>query len=164
MTIFRRRIVDIGLAGQVGAAGSLSATVQMGIQPMVRGYVFATRRLRDAVNRSDALDIYAALFEVSSWLDSLSERDAGLNGRDDVQAAKFARNRTHHQWASGVQNDGGEWRWRPLENLPVPDDPKHRNTKLEPVYQRRLERNRVVEVFDRLERFVVALAPGVDLS
>lgn len=66
---------------------------------MVRGYVLATRRLRDGVNRSQVDDIYAALFEVINWLDSLSERDAGLNSRDEVQAIKFVRNRTHHHWA-----------------------------------------------------------------
>lgn len=136
----------------------------MGIAPMVRGYVLAVRRLRDGVNRSHANDIYIALFEATNWLDSLGERDAGLNSREEVQAIKFIRNRTHHQWASAVQNQDGHWRWRPLDNLPVPENPKHRNARSEPLYIRHLADKPVTEAFDVVQPRVVALAPDVDLN
>jgi hypothetical protein len=152
------------MAAEIDTASPISATVQMGLQPMVRGYVLANRRLHNAVERSHAFDIYAALFEVSHWIDSLSERDTGLNGRDQVQAVKFARNRSHHEWASAVQNTAEEWTWRPLENLPIPEKSFHRNAKLEPIYQQHLEGTRVVDVFDQLEPFVVALAADADLT
>jgi hypothetical protein len=163
-TMIRRIIRLTGIASEVNVAGSMRAAVLMNIAPMVRGYVLANRRLHSAVTRSDAPDLYIALFEIVNWLDSLSERDKSLNSRNEVQAVKLPRNRTHHQWASAVQNTAGVWTWRPLENLPLPEEPKNRNEKLEPIYQRHLEGKPVVDVFDRLEPFVVALAPDVDLS
>jgi hypothetical protein len=160
----RRIVRTLGIVSEVNVVGSIRAAVLMNIAVLVRGYVLALRRLHDAVTESHANDIYVALFEASNWLDSISERDAGLNSRAELQAVKFVRNRTHHQWASAVQLQDEEWRWRPLENLPVPDDPKHRNAKLEPLYERHLAGRPVVDVFDGLEPHVTALAPDADLS
>jgi hypothetical protein len=146
---------------------SARGVVRMGTATMVRGYVLATRRLRDAVDRSHPEDIYIALFEATNLLDSLSEEpiseEPRLNSRGEVQAIKLLRNRTHHQWASAVRrHDDGNWRWRPLGELAF--DPEYKNEKLKPSYKRHLEGKPVVETFRQLEPHVTALAPNVDLS
>jgi hypothetical protein len=162
--MIRRIVHTLGIESAVNMSDSIRAAVLMNIAVLVRGYVLAIRRLRDAIERSHPPDIYAGLFEASNWLDSLSERDAGINSRADLQAVKFVRNRTHHQWASAVQLKDGVWQWRPPENLPLPDDPRHRNEKLEPGYQRHLADKPLIDVFDSLESYVTALAPDTDLT
>jgi hypothetical protein len=164
LRMIKRVIRPLRMLAKGKVSGPIHSAVLMNVAVMVRGYVLATGRLGDAVDRSHVNDIYAALFEVTNWLESLSERDAGLNSRGDVQAIKFARNRTHHHWASAVQRQDDEWTWRPLDNLPVPEQPKHRNAKLEPLYVRHLAGRPVVDAFGALEPAVIALAPDVDLN
>ena len=74
--LVKRLIRRLGLVAEVNTVASIQAVVLMNIEPMVRGYVLANRRLHDAVARSFAPDIYIALFEISNWLDSLSELTA----------------------------------------------------------------------------------------
>ena len=161
-----RRVIrarEIKILGGATVTAELRAAALMNIRVMVRGYVLAVRRLHDAVERSHAEDIYAALFEATNWLDSLSERDSGFNSRDEVKGVKYVRNRAHHQFASLVQLQNNEWRWRPLENLPLPDERRHHNRKLEPFCKRHLADSSVTAIFETIEPYVVALAPDVDL-
>jgi hypothetical protein len=163
MAHFLRRIVDQGINAIVVSQATIAATVQMGLEPMVRGYVLAVRRLEYAVNGPRADDVYIALFEASNWLVSIAARTQLEN--DDEEAVRLARNRTHHQWASAVQQDAsGAWTWRPLENLPTPEEAKYRGATLEPKYRTQLANKPVIEVFRRLQPQIEALAPGTDLT
>jgi hypothetical protein len=154
----------VGLSAGLTLVGSLEAKVMMGSQPMVRGYVKAVDRLADALAAGAARpdDVYAGLFEASHWLSSISDRFPNqFKLSPQAQAIRYARNVTHHNWASAVEWDTlNGWRWRDVNLLPSPV----RNPDLRADYMQQLQGRPVIDGFRAVQYRVVKLAPGVDLT
>jgi hypothetical protein len=152
---------------------------------MLFGFNEATKRWREAIKTRSPIRTYTAMFEALTWAASLDERVAdnwapygqilGFRWRGQIPQAeimagvRFARNRSHHQWANTVdllttKADGfpikhPEWRWRAADDLPT-RDPKHPDPSGDRVYREQLERKHVghtldvlSEVFSTLQRF-----------
>jgi hypothetical protein len=154
-----RKIVTLGVATEVNTAATIRAVVVKNISVPVRGYIGAVRRLEAAVARGDATpdDVFIAIFEAGNWLSSIAKQP-GLTSDPLVRGLNFARNRTHHQFASIAEWDGRTWIWR-VANLPEPVNERHRDEKRRPLYEQHLAGNPVLDVFRRLEPKVTALAP-----
>jgi hypothetical protein len=58
------------MAATVGWAAEIRAGLRMGLPAMVRGYVLSVRRLAKAVSVPKAGDVYIALFEAVSPIES----------------------------------------------------------------------------------------------
>jgi hypothetical protein len=148
----------------------------MPVEWMARGFAGAVRRFRDAdeLGRvAHANDIprtaqvaSIALFEASTWMDSLAERFSGLVSDPHVRAFQFARMRTHHQWADAIFFDPAQFAyvWRPESNLPPPEDPAFQRPKLERLYADLLAGRPIRDVLGRLEKRVTELVPEADLE
>ncbi len=154
---------DVGPSGPAamrlsGGAPRVVLTLPLGC--MIRGYVQAVRRFEAAASESPeaAWDVYAALFEASHWIDSLASR-TDLASDAQVQAFRFVRHRTHHHFSAAVFFDEAstEWTWGPAANMPLPEDPKYRQEKLERPYEQLLAGRPVREVMHHIEKLVVAL-------
>jgi hypothetical protein len=88
------------------SADAPRVSITMPVEWMLTGFHRALDRLRRAAGETSAetaRDVSIALFEVSSWLDSLNDRFPQLKGSPHVRALLFARNRTHHQFAEPVE-------------------------------------------------------------
>jgi hypothetical protein len=144
-------------------------------EAMLFGFDEATKRWREAIKTRNTIRSYAAMFEALTWAASLDERVAddwapdgqtlGFRWRGQVPQAeiiagvRFARNRSHHQWANTVdllttKADGfplkyQEWRWRAADNLP-PGDPKHPDPYGDRVYREQLEGEHIGRALDVL--------------
>jgi hypothetical protein len=142
--------------------GTPKITVTMPLEIMVRGFVLAVRRYEAAVAGEHAVDVYIALFEAFAWFDSLDERSQ-LSGTDEGRAMRFARQRTHHQWAAAAHPAIGGWRWFKLDILPSAD-PKHPSLAGERLYRKVLEQRPVIDALRRVEVAVRKLAPDAELT
>ena len=131
----------------------------------IRGYVQAVRRFEAAASESPeaARDVYIALFEACHWIDSLAERTE-LSSDAKVRAFQFVRNRSHHVFATAVSFDqaSNEWMWGSVANMPLPDNPRHRQEGLEQLYEHVLAGKPVRDVLRHIEKLVVALDPTED--
>lgn len=138
---------------------TIHLSVAKGLDVTVDGYVRAVERLKDAITRNDSDGVYISVTEAVNWLTSL-RIPAALQGDADVVALTFARDRSHHQWASIVYRDEhtGEWLWRSAAGLPASLDPKHQSLKKKPCYEKWLERKTVLEDFGRLETTIAPRA------
>jgi hypothetical protein len=156
-----REIVKAGAATARFSAGAARISVTLPYAWMIRGYVHAVRRY-DAASQTNARDLCIALFEATTWLDSLRQR-GGLTCDDDLAALQYVRIRTHHQWAAAVYFDReqGTWVWYPASNFPSPNERQH--PKLEARYERRLAGKPVRDVLSRIEARVIALDPDAEL-
>jgi hypothetical protein len=142
-------------SGIIAASTTVSAVVAVVKSPgwAVAGFRAALERCR-AANTPEA-DISHPLFEVVTWLDSLVGQRPELNGNTSIRAAVFARARYHHHWASIVYFDEhGERRWRPLGQLPIPNDPRHMNEGGARTYESVLAGKPLFPVLARIERAV----------
>lgn len=74
---------------------------------LARGFIAAHDRLHEGLRGVEAEAAFAPLFETLSWLDALllSEdiKPNTQDGRELIEALKFARGRIHHQWFSVIE-------------------------------------------------------------
>jgi hypothetical protein len=134
---------------------SLSAVVQKDIRVAIKGYLRALDRLEVAVAKGpdEPDDVYISIAEATNWLVSIAERTS-LSGNVDVQAVVFARHRTHHHLASVSYYDEARAAhlWRPVTQLPEPEDAQYMDDKRKPFYAERLAGEPVLDVFARIGR------------
>jgi hypothetical protein len=142
--------IGVALTSALVSSDAVSVSIQKARGVIVRGYRDAVSRLRDAHDAWDHDGVYIALTEATNWLHSLN-----VSGHEDVDAVIFARNRSHHQWASIAYADEGRriYLWRPASQLPPPDpgyggkSDKERENK----YVTGLAGKPLLEVFGRLD-------------
>ncbi len=117
---------------------------------------------------------FIALFETLNWAVSLIERinkdkdpDRAWQypHEDMVKGLIYARNRLHHQWADALYITPSiefpiqfplafqEWHWRPLAQLPPPDQRGQEN--LQPYYVQCLEGRPARLTLEELRRLVM---------
>jgi hypothetical protein len=128
----------------------LTVLKSVGIQ--AEGFRRAVARLQVAVETVDDDGVYIAVLEALNWLPIVAWQ-LSLNRDNDVRALLYGRHRGSHQSASVIYREEGDvWRWRPAVSLPMPppDKPQHHHPKLRAEYERRLERQPVLDVFERL--------------
>jgi hypothetical protein len=142
----------------------------MPLEWVVQGYAGAVRRFHDAEGSrraaeaneipSTAREASIALFEASTWIDSLIEQLPDFAGDPRVRAFVFVRQRIHHNWAAAIffDPDKSTYVWRPESNFPIPREERHRNPKGERRYAELLAGRPVHDVVLHLERRVIALA------
>lgn len=163
LPVGRSKTVPIGTAIEHDEALPIKATLRIPINWMIRGFELAVARLRDAATPphepGNARDLAVAFFEVGNWLDALRDRFPMLAGSPHVKAVLFARNRTHHNFASCLcfDKERGEWKWHPVAVFPVPEDPKHANKKGERAYERVAAHRPLVAVLREVEQAVQRL-------
>jgi hypothetical protein len=142
----------------LGAIQSTSAvvanvTVEKSLGVQLEGFRRAVRRLRAAVDTgNDENGVYISVIEALNWLAIVLWRPE-VPMSDDLRALLYVRHRGSHQWASVIyREDGDVWRWRQATGLPMPPPEKkqHHHPKLRAQYERLLERQPVLDVFDRL--------------
>jgi hypothetical protein len=145
------------------------------LESMLFGFNEAIKRWREAIKIRNPIRTYTAMFEALTWAASLDERVAddwapdgpalGFKWRGQIPQAeimagvRFARNRSHHQWANMVdllttKADGfplkyPEWRWRAADDLPT-GDPKHPDPCGDRIYREQLQGNHMGRTFDVL--------------
>lgn len=110
------------------------------------------------------MDVYAGLFEIANWLVSIAARfDADFGLKPEVSGIRYARNVTHHGWASAVEYSAERcrWQWRRTELLPE-GKPQSSDTKAD--YEHQLAGQPVCKAFEDLLPAVMKLAPATDLS
>jgi hypothetical protein len=129
---------------------------------MTGGFAQAFARLEAARAADDSEAAFYALFESLDWAHAVDEYlartwrpDGSVDGdpclwwelrkhralgagdvlADVMQGLRYARNRTHHQWADAFVETPGfsspigspvrssSWAWRPIEHLPTPSNP-----------------------------------------
>lgn len=118
---------------------------------MVEGLEGAVDRLVGGSIDSDRPgSAFIPLFEALNWAVALEDRTRahwapdgypiGFKWRDRAPGAEFAggvrvvRNRVHHQWADAMALIEGDWRWRPLHELPERDKPDKLDARAVEVY------------------------------
>jgi hypothetical protein len=147
------------LSSSVSVEARISAVVQKDVRVAKRGFLKAVERLETAVAEGPdgADDVYISIAEAADWLDSLSAH-TDISSNVDAQAVLFARHRTHHQMASIAYFDENSDThvWRPVTQLPEPEEVQHRGDKIKPFYSKRLAGKPVLEVFTRLKPVVAS--------
>jgi hypothetical protein len=145
--------------------GSIRVVTTMPLDWMVRGFAGAVERFRNAEERQGS-DVPAtaevasiALFEASTWLDSITAKVRGLRDDPYVRAFRFVRQRCHHHWASVVffDRDRRAYLWSSEGNVPIPEKEQHRNPRGEQAYTELFARRPVGAVLGYLEKLVAEL-------
>jgi len=142
-----RRGIQVQSKSTVSA--ELVVLTSTGVQ--LEGFRRAVQRLRAAVETNDENGVYVSVMEALNWLPVFVGSDLREHG--DIGALLYARHRGSHQQASVIYHEEGDvWRWRPAASLPMPpkDDQRHHHPKLRAKYECLLEREPVLDVFDRL--------------
>jgi hypothetical protein len=143
------------------AFGTPKVTVTMPIEWMKAGFLGAAKRFEtaasDPASAGNARDVCIAAQEAAQWLDSLDER-VDLGADTHVQALRFVRNSTHHQWGAAIyqEPETGDWLWYQRATLPLPD-PKFPNKRGERLYDQVLAERPVRTTFQHLRSKVEKL-------
>ncbi len=137
---------------------SLTLAVSKHIRVTIEGCGRAVERLRNSIDAGDADGVYISVTEAGAWVSSLADR-AHLKNDPDFSALIYARDRSHHQWASVVEKPEGEdWKWRAADLLPTSENQHHQGLRDKlPNYRKRLEGKPILEVFERLTPVIEGL-------
>jgi hypothetical protein len=109
---------------------------------------------------ANPMEASIALFEASTWMDSLIEQRPDFAGDPRVRALVFVRQRIHHNWAAAIRFDVEQtsYVWIPASNYPEPRKRRDRNREGERRYSEFLAGRPIMEVLLHLEKRVIALA------
>lgn len=144
---------------------------------LVEGFLRALARMNATISKGDVepIETFIPLFETLHWVVA-AKVESELEGRDEwelARAIRFARNRVGHQWARALSlqdkpwptghtnRRGGSriiappvvkmWCWQPVESLPVPKNPDHRDEEVgEPLYREHLAERLALEALDAI--------------
>jgi hypothetical protein len=139
---------------------------------VAHGFVGATRRVLAAqVARrtkeregrgagTNPMEASIALFEASTWMDSLIEQRPDFAGDPRVRALVFVPRRLHHNWAAAIRFDIEQksYVWIPASNYPLPRRETDCNPEGERRYSELLAGRPIMDVLLHLEKRVIALA------
>ena len=136
----------------------LGVSVSKQISVTNEGYRRAVQRLRKTIDGCDGVGVYISVTEAVAWASSLADR-AQLKDDPDFSALNYARDRSHHQWASIVEEaEDKDWKWRTADQLPTSTKEQHQGLKDKlPNYKTRLEGRPILEVFERLTSVIGGL-------
>ncbi|HBY19783.1 hypothetical protein A2380_03635 [candidate division WWE3 bacterium RIFOXYB1_FULL_43_24] len=108
---------------------------------LINGFKKSYYRTKDAKNSEEILEVYYSLFETLNWVVAIDYKlcaekndnkwfsKLGSDG-DYINALRFARNRTYHQWFTIFKLDRNDtfpaifpmllstWKWCPLSDIP----------------------------------------------
>ena len=150
---------NISDGASIGTTATLHIAISKTLSVPARGFREAVADARRASAQNDVDGLFIAATNASQWVTAITWQKAELKNNKDVVALSFARDRAHHQLGSLISQDAnGTWTWRSLEVLPLPEPRFQGRTHEQQAYRTRLADQPLLDVFDRLEPVIAALA------